>query len=58
MTKRGRPFTVPGGLPVNMNIRMSEKLARELRRCARFAGVPVAEYVRSVLENCKEMGKW
>jgi predicted HicB family RNase H-like nuclease len=58
VTKKGRPFTVPGGLTVNVNVRLPAKLARDLRRRARFAGKSVAAYVRAVLENCKDMGPW
>jgi predicted HicB family RNase H-like nuclease len=39
-------------------VRVPQKLARNLRRRARYAGKSVAAYVRAVLENCKDMGPW
>jgi predicted HicB family RNase H-like nuclease len=58
MAKVGRPETVPGGLRVQVNLRLTAKLARAIRRRARFSGKSVAAYVRAVLENCKDMGPW
>jgi hypothetical protein len=51
MAKVGRPPKVAGGLTVNLTLRLSARIARDLRRHARFAGITVSDYVRGVVEK-------